>query len=61
MKMNPQPQRNEPGPPRATHYVLDDTAVLRLSRPSLRAQPPVVQFVSRVSTSDGHQRLLWPA
>jgi hypothetical protein len=39
---------------------LDDRVVLRLSRPSLKAQPPVVQFVDRVH-ADGPQRSLWPA
>jgi hypothetical protein len=59
MTVDRKPERTEPQA--YTTHVLDDSAVLRLSRTSLRAQPPVVQFVERHSTINGQQRMLWPA
>ena len=61
MTISPKPERSEPQMAYASPNVLDDSAVLRLSRPSLRAQPPVVQFVERTPTLQGRQRALWPA
>ena len=60
MSMNMQPNRIERLPNRPNPDALDDRVVLRLSRTSLKAEPPVVQFVERTSGVSG-QRSLWPA
>jgi hypothetical protein len=39
----------------------DDRVVLRLSRESLRAEPPAVRFVERLAGAPGQQRLPWSA
>ena len=61
MSMNLQPERIERMPIRTNPEALDDHVVLRLSRTSLKAEPPVVQFVDRVYGATGQQRSLWPA
>ena len=61
MSMNFQPERIERLPTRTVPDALDDRVVLRWSRTSLKAEPPVVQFVDRISSSGGQQRSLWPA
>jgi hypothetical protein len=61
MIVNQKPDRSGPQVTYTNPAALDDAAVLRLSRASLRAQPPVVQFVERSSTISGQQRMLWPA
>jgi hypothetical protein len=61
MSMNLQPERIERLPGRSSPDALDDRVVLRLSRTSLRAEPPVVEFVDRVASANGQQRALWPA
>ena len=61
MTFNPKSARNEPQAAYGSQIILDDGAVLRLSRASLRAQPPVVQFVERPATLNGQQKMLWPA
>jgi hypothetical protein len=60
MSMNLQPDRVEHVQARSNRDAIDDRIVLRLSRSSLRAEPPVVQFIDRL-TPDGTQRALWPA
>ncbi len=60
MSMNIQSDRVEHIQTRLNRDALDDRVVLRLSRSSLKAEPPVVQFVNRVA-ADGPQRSLWPA
>ena len=61
MSTNFQPERIERLPARVIPDTLDDGVVLRLSRTSLKAEPPVVRFVERVATGSGRQRMLWPA
>ena len=61
MSMSIQPDRIERLPGRSNQDALDDHVVLRLSRTSLRAEPPVVQFVDRVASANGQQKTLWPA
>jgi hypothetical protein len=60
MSMNLQPDRVEHVQTRSNRDTVDDRVVLRLSRSSLKAEPPVVQFIDRLSP-DGIQRTLWPA
>ena len=60
MSMNYQPERIERIPARMNPEALDDRVVLRLSRASLRAEPPIVQFVDRIYGAGGQQRPLWP-
>ena len=59
MGSNLQQDRIERLANRATVESLDDNVVLRLSRSSLKAEPPVVRFVERLPC--GQQRTLWPA
>jgi hypothetical protein len=61
MSMNLHPERIERIQTRTNPDALDDRVVLRLSRASLKADPPVVEFVDRVNGAGGLQRLLWPA
>jgi len=61
MSMNTRPERIERLPSRGTLDALDDSVVLRLSRTSLKADPPEVRFVERVAAPAGQQRMLWPA
>jgi hypothetical protein len=61
MSMNLHPERIERIQTRTNPDALDDRVVLRLSRASLKADPPVVEFVDRVYGAGGLQRLLWPA
>jgi hypothetical protein len=61
MATNLQTDRIERFPARVTSESLDDSVVLRLSRTSLKAEPPVVRFVERVSPGGSQQRTLWPA
>ena len=61
MTMNFQTERIERLPGRTNPEGLDDRVVLRLSRSSLRAEPPVVQFIDRVQSQNGQQKSLWPA
>jgi hypothetical protein len=60
MSMNMQPDRIERLPGRINPDALDDRVVLRLSRQSLKADPPVVEFVDRLGGANGQQRTLWP-
>ena len=60
MSINLQSDRVEHLPARPNRDALDDSVVLRLSRTSLKAEPPVVQFVDRVNAGSP-QRSLWPA
>jgi hypothetical protein len=59
MSISLQSDRVEHITARSNRGALDDRVVLRLSRASLKAEPPVVQFVDRVYA--GPQRCLWPA
>lgn len=61
MSMNFQPERIERLPARPNQEALDDRVVLRLSRTSLRAEPPVVEFIDRVNSASSPQRTLWSA
>jgi len=61
MSMNLQPERIERLPARTSPDALDDRVVLRISRTSLKAEPPVVEFVDRVPNTRSQQRMLWPA
>lgn len=56
-----QPDRIERFPAHVTNGSLDDSVVLRLSRTSLKAEPPVVRFVERVAPGISQQKMLWPA
>lgn len=55
MELNPQ-QRTQAGSARHTSSDLEDSAVLRISRIALKAEPPVVRFIERGATLDGQQR-----
>jgi hypothetical protein len=58
-------RRNQPQPIRngeqASLNAPDENAVLRLSRASLRARPPVVRFIERQPTFDVRRGMRWPA
>ena len=60
MNSNGQPQRIQKGPVHSMN-VPDEEAVLRLSRSSLRAQPPVVRFIDRPPAIDFRRGLRRPA